>query len=71
MDQIERTCSFCGTRQSVPAMGTWGTGLACLDAQACQQRARTSGLYPQSESELSIAQREALAGAVPATRTGK
>jgi hypothetical protein len=60
-----RACGLCGTRQPLADLGLGTTSWQCLDLEACEQRARSAGLLPVAESELSVAQREALAGAVP------
>jgi hypothetical protein len=50
--------------QPLSALSQVATWLECADRAACAQRARQSDLYARSESELSLAQHEATAGAL-------
>jgi hypothetical protein len=62
-----RICALCGTRQSVRAMGWFGTSMACLDEAGCAGRAATSDLYPQAEPEEALASFTAYQGAAGRT----
>jgi len=57
--EVTRICGVCGSRQSIRAMGAFGTSLACLDIGACDERAAASGLYPVVETDEALAQFEA------------
>ena len=59
-----RTCAFCGTKRPLSELAEWATSLACADTGACEQRARSSALYPMREDELAVAGREIRAGAI-------
>jgi hypothetical protein len=59
-----RICAFCQTPQPLSQLVPCATWLQCADEAGCYQRAKQSGLYPQTESEQSLAQFEAAQGAL-------
>ena len=61
---VTRVCSFCMSHRPLSELGQVAYSLQCLDYEACQERARQSGIYPMPEDDPVITARELRQGAL-------